>query len=100
MARFHDMVGEYNSADDENKSPTIFDDLTSEYDNAFNSYQSATAAKDQEIAKRDETIAKLQSRNYELLEQVSTQDEPFNKQNPSGSEDAGPSIENLFVRKS
>jgi hypothetical protein len=99
MARFHDLVREYNSADDENRNPTIFDDLTSEYESVLEGFSANTAAKDQAIAEREAEIQRLKSRNYELLEQVSSQDEPFNKTESNSEEDNGPSIDKLFVRK-
>lgn len=98
MAKFHDLLGTLRDPGDEELSPTIYDDLTTEYD-AMESGGAAKAAElSDAIAARDAEIAALKAQNYDLLMAVAT-DEPGDDDSFTDDEpdESGSAIENLFA---
>jgi hypothetical protein len=95
MARFHDLVGRLqNPGEDGEPDPTIFDDLTAEYDTLFEGSQNKTQELSEKIAQVNGEVSRLKSANYDLLTQVGGQDatDPIGE----SEEDNTVTIDSLF----
>lgn len=74
MAKFHDLLGVLRDPGDDVVDPTIYDDLTAEYDAMESGGVAKAAELADAIAQRDAEIAVLKAQNYDLLMAVSTDD--------------------------
>lgn len=97
MAKFHDLLGTLRDPGDEELSPTIYDDLTAEYDATESGGAAKVAELSDAIASRDAEIAALKAQNYDLLMSVAT-DEPADDDSPNDDEpdESGSAIDDLF----
>ena len=96
MAKFHDLLGTLRDPGEEGVSPTIYDDLTGEYDALESGGAAKVAELSDAIAARDAEIAALKAQNYDLLMSVAA-DEPVDD-SPTDDEpdESGSAIDDLF----
>jgi hypothetical protein len=97
MAKFHDLLGVLREPGEEGLPPTIYDDLTGEYD----AMESGGAAKAAELADalaaRDAEIGALKAQNYDLLMAVgSTDDTDDNDSTDDEPDESGSAVDGLF----
>lgn len=98
MAKFHDLLGTLREPGEDGLPPTIYDDLTTEYDAVESGSAAKVAELSDAIATRDAEIAALKAQNYDLLMSVGT-DEPSNdgeSSDESESDESGSAIDTLF----
>ena len=101
MTDFHEIVNRLRTsvpADAEDIPDTIFDDLTTHYDTAFEGWNSTVSERDAQIERLNGEVSRLKSANYDLLTRVSTGNEPLN--GADDADDDNPvTVSSLFKRK-
>lgn len=99
MTDFHEIVNRLrNPGEDEEVPDTIFDDLTTHYNTAFEGWNNTVSERDAEIQRLSGEVSRLKSANYDLLTRVSTGNEPLN--GADDADDDNPvTVTSLFKRK-
>lgn len=97
MTDFHELVNRLRNPGDAEVPDTIFDDLTTTYDTAFEGWNSTVATKDEEISRLNGEVSRLKSTNYDLLTRVSTGTEPIN--GADEADDPPVTVDSIFKRK-
>ena len=98
MTDFHELVNRLRNPGDEEVPDTIFDDLTTTYDTAFEGWNSTVLSKDEEISRLTGEVSRLKSSNYDLLTKVSTGTDPTDVDDPDDA-DKRVTVSTLFKRK-
>ena len=96
MAKFHDLLGSLREPGDDGVSPTIYDDLTTEYDAMESGGAAKVAELSDAIAARDAEIAALKAQNYDLLMAVAADDPDDDSPTDDEPDESGSAIDDLF----
>lgn len=101
MAKFHDLLGSLREPGEDGVDPSIYDDLTFEYDAMESGGVAKVAELTDAIASRDAEIGALKAQNYDLLMAVGVgDDESQNDSNDDSSDEpddeSSSAIDNLF----
>lgn len=100
MSDFHELVNRLRNPGDEEVPDTIFDDLTTTYDTAFEGWNGVVSQKDAELQRLNGEVSRLKSANYDLLTKVSNGTDPIDDANGSDDEiESKPTLSTLFKRK-
>ncbi len=99
MTDFHELVNRLRNPGDEELPDTIFDDLTTTYDTAFEGWNGVVSEKDADIQRLTGEVSRLKSANYDLLTKVSTGTDPIDGNGPDDADDPPVTINTLFKRK-
>lgn len=99
MARFHDLIADYLSAEEGDRSPSIYDDLTAEYDNLYSGGIASGEAHAAELAALQSQIDALKSQNYDLLMATGRSDESAEEKTDESEDDDSDAIDELFTKK-
>lgn len=99
MTDFHELVSRLRNPGDEELPDTIFDDLTTTYDTAFDGWNVTVSEKEKQIASLNGEVSRLKSANYDLLTRVSTGTDPLDIDGPDDADEKHVSVDTLFKRK-
>jgi hypothetical protein len=99
MTDFHELVNSLRNPGDDGVPDTIFDDLTTTYDTAFEGWNGTVAQKDEDISRLNSEVSRLKSANYDLLTKVSTGSEPINNDGLDDVDDKPVSVTTLFQKR-
>lgn len=99
MSRFDELMNAIRNPGDDGVPDTIYDDLTAEYNTAFEGYTENSREKDETIAHLNGEVSRLKSANYDLLTKVQTGSPIDSSDVGDNGDDEVPTIESLFKRK-
>lgn len=97
MSRFHDLINGLREPDENGVPETIYDDLTREYDTAFEGFTAKTNSLTSQISEKEAEISRLKSINFDLLMSTGTGNEP--EDGSDNNEDKAISFDDLFTKK-
>jgi hypothetical protein len=97
MARFHDLVNSIKEPGEDGVEPSIYDDLTTEYESVIENSTASVRMRDDKIAELTGQLGTLKSQNFDLLMKVGTGDNTSEDQ--TTEVETEPTIDTLFIKK-